>query len=143
MKGRKDEAFTRIDAVIQAVPAGAEAMTVKAQWLLTDGRIAEADAMAQAAVKANPGLASAHLVLGQAQAAAGDRPAGRRGRGIQGGVAPESPGGDGTGRTLTAEPHRRQHTSRGGICPRSRSKPADERSAARYCWSADSSPDTI
>jgi tetratricopeptide (TPR) repeat protein len=70
---RKDEAHKRVDAVIQRVPGDALAMVVKGQWLLKEGRTADALTVAQNAVKVDPRSASAQFVLGRARIAAGDK----------------------------------------------------------------------
>ncbi len=53
-----------LDSVITREPANVQALLLKAQWLMTEGKPTEALARAQAAVKGEPNSVSAHFYMG-------------------------------------------------------------------------------
>jgi tetratricopeptide (TPR) repeat protein len=62
--GRPDAAHRLLDALIARDPRNAQAMAVKARWLLNEGHRAQALTMARSATTADPQLASAFYVRG-------------------------------------------------------------------------------
>ncbi len=70
--GNHDQAYKRVDNVLAQSPTDSNALVTKARFLLADNRVKDALGPATSATRANPESAVAHLVLGQAQARAGD-----------------------------------------------------------------------
>jgi tetratricopeptide (TPR) repeat protein len=62
----KPRGHTMVDAVIAREPANAQALLIKAQWLLTERKPQEALQRTQAAVKAEPRSVAAHYYTGLA-----------------------------------------------------------------------------
>ena len=60
---RVPEAHARLDTVLKRAPNSAEALVMKAQWLLSENKVDEALDRAKAAVGADPQSASAHFIL--------------------------------------------------------------------------------
>ncbi len=60
---RLPEAHARLDALLVRAPNSADALAMKAQWLLAEKKVDEALDRAKAAVGADPQSASAHFVL--------------------------------------------------------------------------------
>jgi tetratricopeptide (TPR) repeat protein len=72
---QKGKAYGALDAVLQAEPRNTHLLTLKAQWLLTDGRLPEALATATKAVESDRNSAASHYILGRTHAAMLNAPA--------------------------------------------------------------------
>ena len=66
--GRKDDAYRRLDAVLQKDEGNLQALLVKSDLALSDGKTDEALAAASAATKRHPDSAPAFFALGRAEA---------------------------------------------------------------------------
>jgi tetratricopeptide (TPR) repeat protein len=62
--GRADRAHQIVLEILQKEPNNAEVMTVRGNWLLREKKVDGAEAAATAAIKANPRLAAAQILLG-------------------------------------------------------------------------------
>ena len=67
--GHSSEAYQRLDATLKASPKDAQALVLKASFLLADGRVDDAHEAATAAVSAQSDAAAAYYMLGQVLAA--------------------------------------------------------------------------
>jgi tetratricopeptide (TPR) repeat protein len=76
--GNRPQAHAALDEELKVPGAAPEVAVLKAQLLLSDGKLPEAEAQAKSAVETNPNLASAHYVLGLAQMARDRREAATR-----------------------------------------------------------------
>src|SRR5690606_34973337 len=65
--GAHQEGHRRLDALLAREPNDADALLMKARWLLSEGRREQALDRARAAVAASPRRAEAHYVRGLAE----------------------------------------------------------------------------
>ena len=68
-QGSPEQAHALIDALIAKQPGNAELLVIKGRWLLTEHKLDESLARAQAAVAASPRLSAAHVLAGEVQVA--------------------------------------------------------------------------
>jgi len=71
-QGDKAQAHKRIDGLLARVPANGDALTMKSDWLIREGRLEEALDAAKAAVTAAPQSAAAYFALATVQDRLGD-----------------------------------------------------------------------
>ena len=64
-QGSPEQAHALIDALIAKQPGNAELLVIKGRWLLTEHKLDESLARAQAAVAASPRMAAAHVLAGE------------------------------------------------------------------------------